>query len=169
MEEIFKDFGVQPVLLAAQAVNFLILLFILKRFLYKPLLKVLEERKAKVAKSLKDAEEIERRLQQTVEDQEKFLNKASREAQEILETATKSADQIISEARLKASQEMEEMVLKTQQALKSEREKLSQEVRLEVADLITLGFEKISGKALSKKDQEDLVKKSVRELNNETK
>lgn len=151
-------------MLAAQVVNFLILLFLLKRFLYKPLLKVLDERKSRISKSLKDAEEIEARLQKTVQEQEKVLAKAAKEASSIIDSATKSADQIIAEAHEKARVDMEEMADKAKLSLQAEREKLSQEVRAEVADLIILGFEKITGKALSKKDQEDLVKKSVKDI-----
>ena len=54
---------------------------------------------------------------------------------------------------------------KTRQSLSAEKEKLSQEVRAEVANLLTLGFEKITGKALSKQDQEELLQKSMKDIN----
>ena len=46
--EIIKQFGINPILLAAQVVNFIVLLFIFKKLLYKPILKVLDERKKKI-------------------------------------------------------------------------------------------------------------------------
>ncbi len=85
------DFGVKPILLLAQTVNFLLLLFILKRFLYKPLLRVLETRREKIAASLKTAEEIEQRLQQVSLEREMSLKKAAKEAEEIVKDAGTTA------------------------------------------------------------------------------
>ena len=55
MEKILSDFGVQPILLLAQIVNFLILLILLKKFLYKPILQVLEKRKETIDEATKQA------------------------------------------------------------------------------------------------------------------
>ena len=65
--DILSQFGVKPILLAAQVVNFLILLFILKKFLYGPILKVLSERRKKIEDSLKNVEEIEKRYNEMKE------------------------------------------------------------------------------------------------------
>ena len=65
--EFLKEFGIQPTLLIAQIVNFLIILFILKKFFYKPIIKLLDDRKKKIEESLKNAELIEERLKQTEE------------------------------------------------------------------------------------------------------
>ena len=65
--EILKNFGIQPTLLLAQIVNFTIILFVLKKFFYKPITKVLEERKRRIEESLKNADEIEAKLQKTAE------------------------------------------------------------------------------------------------------
>jgi len=51
--EILKEFGIQPTLLLAQIVNFLIILFVLKKFFYKPIIKVLDARKKRIEVSLK--------------------------------------------------------------------------------------------------------------------
>lgn len=162
--DFLTDFGVQPILLTAQVVNFLILLFILKKFLYGPILKVLESRKQKIAESLKQAEEIEKKLAQTQEDREKALQKAADEAQRILNEATKSANQIIDEAHSKASKDIEEMVKKGQESIRLEREKMQQEIREELAELVSLGLQKVTGKVLTSKDQKELVNKTLKGL-----
>lgn len=164
MEKILSDFGVQPILLAAQAVNFFVLLFILKRFMYKPLLKVLEERKQRIAESLKNAEEIERKLAQTEEDRENKLIKATEEAQKIIEEATKNASEIISEAHVKASSDIEDLVIKAHEQIKMDREKMQAELREELGEIVSLSMQKITGKILTKKDQESLVKETIRKL-----
>src|SRR3989338_3520624 len=103
--EIFNQFGVRLDLLAAQIVNFLLLLFILKRFLYKPILKVLQIRQQKIKDSLKNAAEIEKRLNAIAEEREKKLHEAGDAAQKIIDHAAKNADQIIKEARESAEKD----------------------------------------------------------------
>lgn len=164
MESIIKDFGIQPLLLAAQVVNFLILLFLLNKFLYKPILKVLAERKEKIAQSLKDVAKIEATLLKTEEEEQKRLAIATTEAQDLINSATKSAEQIIIEAREKATIDMENILVRGQEELRQEKEKMQQEIKEELAGLITLGLEKISGKVLNKKDQERLIRDSVKGL-----
>lgn len=160
--EILEEFGVKPVLLAAQVVNFLLLLFILKRFLYKPLLKVLEERKNKIAQSLKSAEEIEKKLEQTTLEQEKVLAKAAAEAKEILAQATKNADSIISQAHDKAGKDIEKLMEKSKQSMEQEKEKIYGEIKEELADLVVLGLEKVASKSLTEKEKKELTEKSLK-------
>src|SRR3989344_4706705 len=102
--EILNQFGINPILLAAQVVNFLILLFILKKFLYKPILKVLEARKQKIEESLKNAEEIERKLLLTEEEKEKILAKTSLEAQKILDETKKEIEVMKEEGKVQATE-----------------------------------------------------------------
>lgn len=162
--DFLKDFGVQPVLLIAQAVNFLILLYILKRFLYKPVLKVLDERKKTISDSLQNAEEIEKKLTQITAEREEQLKKASREAEEIIKDATVSAGQIIAEAHEKAGTDIEGLVAKAHQSISLEKEKMRQEIRAELAGLVVAGLQKVTGKVLDKKDQEEMVKETIKEL-----
>lgn len=158
------DFGVKPVLLIAQIVNFLILLYILKRFLYKPILKMLDERKEKISVGLKNAEEIEKKLNQIVAEREEQLKKASKEGEEIIKEATASANQIITEAHEKAGSDIEVIIEKAHQSIDLEKEKMRQEIRSELANLVVAGLEKVTGKILDKKDQEEMVKKTIKEL-----
>ena len=92
MDKILSDFGVQPVYLAAQAVNFIVLLLILKRFLYRPILKVLEDRKKTVLDSLIKAEQIEVQLQTTEQESAHKLSEASKQAKMILDNSSITAD-----------------------------------------------------------------------------
>ncbi len=159
-----SDFGVQPILLAAQIVNFLILLYLLKRFLYKPILKVLEERKKAIAQSLKNTDEIERRLNELAEEEEKRLLKSAAESAKIIKQAQDAAAQIIDEAKVTAEEVAQDIVRQTQGQLQVEKQQLQQEVRKHLGEFIVLGLQKVTGKVLTKKDQQDLIKRSVREI-----
>jgi F-type H+-transporting ATPase subunit b len=164
MEKILNEFGVQWPLLIAQVVNFFILLFLLKKFLYQPILKALEVRKQKIAESLKNAQEIELRLQKTESEREAALTKAADEAKKILANAEKSANQVIEDARHKAKNDIEVLILKSEQQIKQERDKMQQEIRNDLANMIAEGLKVITGKVLTEKDKKELISKSLKNL-----
>ena len=162
--EILNQFGVQPILLAAQVVNFLILLFILKKFLYKPILKVLDERKKRIEDSLKNAREIEKRLAETEAEVEKVLAKALAEGQKILDQSKKEAVQIIEGANKKAEQILLKTVDDGKKIVELQKEILMRQIRENVGSLVGLVLEKVIGKQISKKDQVEIIEKEVKNL-----
>ncbi|OGY28220.1 MAG: ATP synthase F0 subunit B [Candidatus Woykebacteria bacterium RIFCSPHIGHO2_01_FULL_43_29] len=163
--EILKEFGIKPELLLAQIINFLILLFILRKFLYAPILRVLKKRKDIIEKSLKDAQEIESRLNQISLEREEKLKQAGLEAAVILDIATKNSQQIIKVAHEKAQKDAARLAEKTQRALETEREKMFGELRAKVSQLVIMSFEKVASKIITEKDQKELIERSVKELN----
>lgn len=88
MEKLLEAFAIDPRLLLAQAVNFGVLLVVLWYFLYRPVIKVLDERKQKVAQGVLDAEQAAAKLLS-----------AEHEAGETMKGAEKEADNIVSSAR----------------------------------------------------------------------
>lgn len=162
--DILTNFGVQPILLIAQVVNFLLLLFILKRFLYKPILKVLEERKQKIAESLKNAEEIDKKLEQITLEREERLKKASKEAESLLQEATKTAEKIVAEAHQKAALDNQRMMEKTQTQIQLEKAKLQQEMHAELVDLVAKALVKVTGEVTDEKSHKKMVERSLKEV-----
>ena len=159
-----SDFGVQPLLLAAQVVNFLILLFILKKFLYKPILKVLETRKNRIALSLKQAEEIEKKLQATKEEADRIIARTLEEARKILDESNKTGAQILEDTNKAAAEILKKTSDEALNLIKIEKVKLQQEIRGNLADLVALAFEKVTGKMISTKEQKQLIEKTIKEL-----
>ncbi len=162
--DILQTFGIQPVLLAAQIVNFLVLLFLLNKFLYKPILKVLSQRRQKIVDSLKNAEEIELQLQKTENDRLKKLAEATTEGKGIIEDAKTAAANIIAEAHQKAKSDIELLVAKAQSELAAEGEKLHQEIRVELADIVDLSLRKIASEAINPKSQKEIIQKAIKNL-----
>ena len=78
--EKFAQFGVEPILLGAQIVNFLLLLYLLKRFLYKPVLGIIKKREDKIRLGLEAAAKGEELFKKAAEEEKKRLQKASEEA-----------------------------------------------------------------------------------------
>lgn len=162
--DILKQFGVEPLLLIAQIVNFAILFLLLRKFLYGPILKVLEQRKNRIAQSLKNADEIEKKLLKTEEDREKKLEAATKESTKIVNEAASSAKQIIEEAHQKASDDITLMVKKAEESLKLERERLHQEIRQELSEIVATSLERITGKVLTDNDKKTLISESVKKV-----
>lgn len=162
--DFLKDFGVNPLLLAAQVVNFLILLFILNKLLYKPILKVLNDRKKKIEDSLKNAEEIEKRLEDSNKKIDQMMTKAAEEIQEMMSEGQKMRDQILDEARQKALLAAETIFKREKEAIMVEKDRMMGEVRLEVADLVAAVFRRLTGKSLTKDDQRKLIEREVKNL-----
>lgn len=121
--EIIQNFGIEPVLLVAQIINFLIILYVLKRFLYKPILSVLKNRQDEITLGLKQAEEARLLLEKTAEKEKAVLKNAQAQARILLdeakqqkqefmrtssELAKKHADQIMQEARIQIAAETKE-------------------------------------------------------------
>lgn len=161
--EIFKQFGINPLLLAAQIVNFFLLLFILKRFLYKPILKVLEERKKKIEDSLKNAEEIEKRLNEITEKEAEVILRAGKEGQKILQDAGDEYKRIIEDAKKEYARIIEKAVEDAKKLTELQGIRLEQQVRENLGSFVVLGLEKITGKAL-KKEQKEIIEREVKNI-----
>ena len=164
MEKLLTDFGVQPVYLAAQIVNFMILLLILKKFLYKPILQVLEDRKKTVSNNLAIAEQIELKLKTTEQESAKKLSDVSKKAKIILENASNTADQIIADAHEKARADVDVMIERGRESIRAERELMKKEMTEELAGLVVLGMERVAGKVLDDPDHQKIVEQALEEL-----
>src|SRR3989304_8800761 len=106
--EILRNFGIQPLLLAAQIVNFLIILFLLKKFFHKPIVKALDERKKRIEESLKNADLIEENLKETEEKSVQIIEESRKSAQELISLANNEAERIGNQTLDEAKKTIEE-------------------------------------------------------------
>jgi len=91
MEELVKTFHIEANLLAAQIVNFVIVLLVLYKFAYGPILKTLNDRTKKIEKGLKDAEESQKKLQEITQKEKEVMTDAKKEAQTIIKKSEEEA------------------------------------------------------------------------------
>ena len=85
--EILENFGVNPILLAAQIVNFLIIFFVLKKFLYKPILELLKKRQIMIKEGISQAEESRIKLEKVIIEEKNILRQAQLAAKKVIEDA----------------------------------------------------------------------------------
>lgn len=159
--DILKEFGVDPLLLAAQVVNFSILLFLLKRFLYGPILKVLDTRKRKIEESLKNAEEIEQRLTKVNEDIEKMLAKTIKEEEKIIAEAKETATRMIAEQKGMSEELLSKARVQATQIIHDERVKLEAELKSNFAGVVAISLEKVLGKKVTT-DQRKVLEEAIK-------
>lgn len=164
MEKVIADFGIDWRLLAAQVVNFLVLLFILKKILYKPVITLLDERKKKIEESLSNAEKIQKELEETEASREKVLNEAIEEGKRIIAEASAQGNALMVESQNRAKADMEAMMEQGRQMITGEKEKMTREVKADVARMIEMSMEKVLGSALDSKTQGKLVDDAVRSI-----
>lgn len=162
--DILKEFGIDPILLAAQVVNFLVLLFILKRFLYGPILKVLETRKKRIEESLKNAQEIEQKLAETEKAVEVMLSKVTDESQKIIDESKQVASQIIEESKKTAAEVVSRSYEDAKRVALFEKAKLEDEVKGNLSEIVVLALEKVLGKSATKSSNKEAIEKALKEI-----
>lgn len=155
MEELIKTFHIDGKLIIAQLVNFAIVLFVLKKFAYAPVLKLMNERSKKIEKGLKDAEAAHKKLSEITEKEKEVLVEAKKQAQEILAkaeaVAVKNKEEILAEAKVQAEKIMQDSAKK----MEAEKNQMMQEVKGQIAELVVAATEKvIAVKVDGEKDKE---------------
>jgi len=165
--EILKDFGVQPILLAAQIINFIILLLVLKRFLYKPIIKVLEERKRRIETSINQSEEIQKRFDESAKKQEEILDKAREEAKNIIENAKEESNILSEQIKTENKQSIENAIKRTQDSLELEKQKMVADAHNQIVTMVASLTEKVVPKTLKGADKEKLIQEAIKEIENE--
>jgi F-type H+-transporting ATPase subunit b len=164
MPEIFTKLGIDYKLIIAQAVNFILLLVVLQRLAYKPVLKMLNDRTEKIDKSLKQAQKIGEELKNTEETKIVEIKKAKEEAQKIIKEAQDSAEKKSLETLEKTKLKTKEIVENAKQEIRSEKEKSVAEAKKEIADISVLIAKKIIGGNIDKNKEKDLIDNVLRKV-----
>lgn len=158
MGEIANQLGITGGLLISQIVNFVAVAFILRAILYQPILNMLEQRKERIASSLKDAERASVAAQEAEQEKAKILDEARREAQEIRAQATRDAEKIAQDVRSRADQEATDIRIRAQEDARSQVDNALADVNKQVAELAIQATEKLLGRELENKaDQRRFV------------
>jgi F-type H+-transporting ATPase subunit b len=162
--EIFRSFGIQPVLLLAQIVNFLIILFLLKKFFYKPIIKILEDRKKRIAESLQNAQSIEDRLKKTEEKSAQILDETRKNAQDLIDEAKKAAERISVQAQAESRKTIEQTIAQATKQIESQRLQMQKKLQKETLGLVVEVVKKVLARSLKPKERQDLTTKALSEI-----
>lgn len=159
MESLISTFYVDVRLLVAQLINFAIVFFVLYFFAFKPLVKVMADRSAKIDKSLKDADAIEKRLALTERERAEIITAAKRQANLIIEEADKRGEVRKGELIVKAKEEIGQVINNEKAKLNREKAETLKEIKKEVAELVILTVEKLLNEKMTGDKDRELIKK----------
>lgn len=162
--EILRNFGFDPVMLAAQIINFLIILYLLKRFLYKPVFAMLKKRSDAVLEGIRQSEEARKTLEKTLEQEKIILAKAKDEARQIVEDSKTQAVSLTQEIEVSSKTQTEKMIAEAVQRIEQESKeterRLSEKVSLLAKDMLTKSLEGV----FEKKQQQQIVNKALKKI-----
>lgn len=159
--EIFSAFGIDWRLFLVQLVNFFILLYVLKHFAYAPMLKVLEDRRAKIEKGLSDAEKANVKLIALEEKEKQTLADARREAKNIIVSAEQSAQKMSGEIIEKTQEKARDILEQAKKQIEFEKQKMVQDVRKEIGQLVVMATKKIVGIQLDPEKDREIIDRSI--------
>ena len=159
-----KIFEINPGLFVWSVITFLILVALLYKFAFNPLMKMQKARQAEIHQSISDAENLRDEAQQLLTDYKKQLAQARSEADSIVDRARKAGEstkaEILEEARVQA----EANLAKARQQIERDTNQALQRIREEVADLTISATAKVARSSLSADDQLRLIKEAINEI-----
>ncbi|MEX1221201.1 ATP synthase F0 subcomplex B subunit [Pseudidiomarina planktonica] len=150
--------------LIGQTIAFIVFVLFCMKFVWPPLIRVIEERQQKIADGLAAGERAEKDLELAQSKIAEELNEAKAEAAELIEQAKKRAAKIVEEETQRGHEEREKVVASGHTEIEAERNRVREELRKQVAVLAVAGAEKIIGREIDKDAHSDIVEKLVAEL-----
>ncbi|TLY14737.1 MAG: F0F1 ATP synthase subunit B [Nitrospirae bacterium] len=145
-----------------EVVSFGILLWLLYKFAFPPILKILEERERKIRESLEQAERHRSEAERKLQEYEAKLNAASREAEAVMAQAKERAQRLLEENEQRLEADAERIKAETAREIEHERRKAVQEIRAQATDLALLVAEKVVGRSLTDQDHRRLADEALR-------
>ena len=163
-KEIADTFGWNPRLFLSQVISFVIVALLLRRFAYKPILGVLEERRRLIEQGLLNAELIKKQLAEAEQRYAEILAKANANAQKMIDEARASSAHLAERKEQEAIAAAEQIIAKAREASVIEHERTMEALKRELGRLVVDTTAKVTGKVLTAEDQRRLQEEAARQL-----
>ena len=164
LQDTAETFGWNPWLFFSQVVSFAIVAFLLRRFAYKPILAVLEERRRKIEEGQLNAEKIRKELAEAEKRYQEIIAKANADAQKMIDEARESAAHLSERKQQEAIAAAEQIIAKAREASAIEYERTMEALKRELGRLVVDTTAKVTGKVLTAEDQQRLQEETARQL-----
>jgi F-type H+-transporting ATPase subunit b len=161
---ILDNFGFNPILFTAQIINFVIIFFVLKKILYKPVMDTLKKRDEEIKKGLKDKEDAEKLLLEAEEKESKILKDAQTKAEKIIADAKLEATDTKAQIEESARKEAEKMLSQARETIVQETKAAEDHLTAKIGTIAIGLLEKSLTGIFGKKEQELVLKKAEAEL-----
>ena len=164
VERIATTFGVDWSHLLAQVVSFCIVCVVLYRFAYRPVLKMLEERRQQIAQGLANAEQIKAELARTEAQRQEVMAQANAQATKFIEEARAAAARVLEQETQKAIAAAEQIMIKAREAAAQDHDRMLAELKREVGRLVVQATTTVTGKILTPEDQRRLAEETAKQV-----
>ena len=145
-------------------VTFLVLLAILARFAWRPLLSALENRQEMIRKSLDDAEQAKQELERVQQESARIVAEARAEANSIVSNSRSDATKLGEELRQKARAESDAILQNAEKQIQQETDRALSQIRHEAVDVSLMIASKLIQRNLSKEDNEALIEDTLKQI-----
>ena len=166
LTDILNLFGLETKLFIAQIINFAILLYILKRFLYKPIARILEERKNKIKQGLDDAENAKKALLDADNQKLSILKDAKKDADKILENTKISSENLKQKTAEDAKKQAAEIIDNAKKQAQNEFEKANKQIGNISIDLSKKIVSKVLSEVFTEEEKNTILLKAVEKIEN---
>ncbi|HSW40195.1 MAG TPA: F0F1 ATP synthase subunit B [Acidobacteriota bacterium] len=148
-------------------ITFLVLLWLLAKFAWKPLLRALETRQETIRKSLEDAEQARLEKEELRKESEKILRNAHAQADSIIATSRAEAETLLKEIKQKARMDAEAIVREARGQIETETGRALRQIRGEIADLSVSIASGLIQRNLAREDHLDLIEATLKQIESE--
>jgi F-type H+-transporting ATPase subunit b len=159
----FASLGVNLPLLVVFIVNFIILFILLRLFLYKPVLKMLDERAKRTKEGMELAEATKKEYEQVKGEVQKQIEKGRQEAQAVIAQALQTGERLKEESREEATQQAQVIIDRARAELESERDKLVDSLRKEFVNIAISAAEKVIKETLDEEKHRKLIEETLQQ------
>jgi F-type H+-transporting ATPase subunit b len=160
-----ETFGVNWPFFIAQLINFVLVLFVLKKFAFGPIQGILEERRNRIAEGEAKMEEIQKKLDESEQEKAVLLDKANADAKRMISEAKQSATALGEQKAQEAVAQAQTILNKAQEAARAERAALAAELKQEFGRLVVATTCQVTGKELNASDQKRINEEAVSSIN----
>src|SRR2546421_9166598 len=159
-----ETFGCDWKIFFSQVISFVIVALVLRRFAYKPILAVLDERRQRIAEGLLNAEKFKQQLAEAEQRHAEILAKSNAQSQKMIDEARDSAAHVAERKQQEAIAAAEQIVAKAREASAIEHEKTMADLKRELGRLVVDTTAKVTGKVLTSEDQRRLQEEASRQI-----
>jgi len=159
----FASLGINLPLLVVFIINFIVLFVLLRIFLYKPVMKMLDERAQRTKEGMELAEATKKEYEQAKGEVQKQIEKGRQETQAIIAQAMQVGERLKEESRQEAAKQAQTIIDRTRAELETERDKIVEDLRREFVDISIAAAEKVIKETLDKEKHRKLIEETLQE------
>jgi F-type H+-transporting ATPase subunit b len=159
-----ETFGWNPWLFLSQVISFVIVALLLRRFAYKPILAVLEQRRRTIEEGQLNAEKIKKELAEAEKRYQEIVAKANADGQKMIDEARESAAHLSERKQEEAITAAEQIITKARETAAIEHDRTMESLKRELGRLVVDTTAKVTGKVLTQEDQRRLQEEAAREV-----